>query len=68
MPPDQLLPMNRCGLCSATSYRPLIERDEAGAMSYTDRLVCSGCGREFSDLHTWRRGANDAPPPATPAQ
>lgn len=63
MPPDQLIPENRCGFCGDTSYRPVVERDAAGAMHYADRLVCSGCSREFSGLASWRSGVHNAPPP-----
>jgi len=64
---DQPAPVNRCGYCGAASYRPVVERDAAGAMRYAARLVCSGCSREFTDLSTWRLGSHGAPPPAAAA-
>ncbi|KRC22553.1 hypothetical protein ASE31_21990 [Acidovorax sp. Root217] len=55
---------NYCGICRATSYRKVIARDDSGAMRTTERLRCTGCGREFLDVQSWRQGLPriDAPP------
>lgn len=47
---------NCCGLCGATSYHRVVARDKSGAMKYTERLQCSGCGRECADVRDWRQG------------
>lgn len=57
---DQPVPLNRCGYCGSTNYRKVVERDAMGAMRYGQRLVCSGCKREFADMEVWRQGQGDA--------
>ena len=56
MEPSHPSPKNCCGICRATSYRKVIERDASGAMRTTDRLRCTGCEREFLDVQSWRQG------------
>lgn len=63
MESEQATPTNRCGYCGSTSYRRVIERDTQGAMRYGERLVCSGCTREFTDMQAWRQGKSNGPPP-----
>lgn len=67
METDQPAPMNRCGYCGSTNYRRVVERDAQGLMRYGERLLCSGCTREFTDLDAWRQGASDASPPLSAA-
>lgn len=47
-------------MCGATSYRRVIDRDEAGALRPTDLFQCSGCTLVFVDPRAWRDG--DAEP------
>lgn len=61
-------PQNRCGVCGATSYRRVVERDSQGVMRYGEQLICSGCAREFTGMAAWRRGQSDLPPGAAAAQ
>lgn len=56
MDPASPSPKNFCGICSATSYRKVIARDASGAMRTMERLRCTGCEREFADVHAWRQG------------
>lgn len=65
MTSDQFIPANRCGYCGSTNYRRVVERDAQGVMRYGQRLVCSGCTREFADIGSWRRGQSN-PPPSLP--
>lgn len=60
---DQTGPLNRCGYCGSTNYRRVVERDAQGAMRYGQRLVCSGCTREFASMEDWRQGQCDAGSP-----
>ncbi len=54
-------------MCGATSYRPVIARDAAGAMTRTGLYRCSGCSVVFADPKAWREGGNEgAPPPVDP--
>ncbi len=58
-------PTSCCRMCGATSYRPVIARDAAGAMTRTGLYRCSGCSVVFADPRAWREGGNDdMPPPA----
>lgn len=59
MEANQSAPQNRCGLCGASSYRQVVERDAHGVMRHGDRIVCSGCANEFDDMEAWRRGRSD---------
>lgn len=54
-------PKNVCGICGATSYRKVIERDASGVLRPTERLRCTGCEREFVDVLAWRKGIPWAP-------
>lgn len=58
---NRIVPLNRCGFCGATSYRRVVARDPQGAMRYAERLVCTGCTREFADMQAWRQGASGTP-------
>ncbi len=54
-------------MCGATSYRPVIARDAAGAMTRTGLYRCSGCSVVFADPRAWREGGNDnVPTPVEP--
>ncbi len=53
-------PVNSCGFCGATSYRRVVARDEHGVLRATERLLCTGCTREFPDVRTWRQGMQGA--------
>ncbi|BEP96766.1 hypothetical protein GmRootA79_51500 [Acidovorax sp. A79] len=67
MQPQKQTSTNRCSFCGATSYRRVVARDAAGAMRYAERLVCTGCTREFPSVKVWREGLPDgstAPAPA----
>lgn len=57
---NQSAPQNRCGLCGATSYRKVVERDAHGVMHRGDRIVCTGCTHEFDDIEAWRQSQSDA--------
>ena len=50
------LPLNRCRMCGAASYRPVIDRDWAGAMRASGLYRCSGCSVVFADPRAWRDG------------
>lgn len=47
---------NKCERCGAASYKPVIGRDESGAMKPTGEYQCVGCGLKFKDLDEWRLG------------
>lgn len=64
MESNRISPMNRCGHCGATSYRRAVARDLQGAMRYAERLVCTGCTHEYSDVQAWRDGLPGTPPAA----
>lgn len=64
---DQAVPLNRCGYCGSTNYRRVVERDAQGVMRYGQRLVCSGCTREFASMEAWRQGQCDAVSPLSTA-
>jgi hypothetical protein len=65
-------PLNRCRLCGASSYRPVIDRDASGALRPNGLYRCSGCSVVFADPAAWRDGdsqawsaaAQDPPAPA----
>ena len=46
-----------CRMCGASSYRRVVMRDAAGAMTASGRYRCFGCSVVFADPHDWR----DAP-------
>ena len=60
-------PANSCGFCGATSYRRVVARDTLGVLRATERLLCTGCTREFPDVKTWRQGRQDTPAAFSPA-
>jgi len=60
-------PANSCGFCGATSYRRVVARDTLGVLRATERLLCTGCTREFPDVKTWRQGRQDTPAVFSPA-
>jgi len=64
--PAMRLP-NACRLCGATSYRRVIERDDAGAMRPTGLYSCSGCSVVFANPAMWRDGGADEVPGRVPA-
>ncbi len=52
-------------MCGATSYRPVISRDAAGAMTRMGLYRFSGCSVVFADPRAWREvGNDDVPAPA----
>jgi hypothetical protein len=66
---SQILPLNRCRMCGASSYRPVLDRDGAGAMRATGLYRCSGCSVVFADPRAWREGgADDAVAPRAPVE
>lgn len=56
METDLSTPVNRCGYYGSTNYRRAVEHNAKGAMRYAERLVCSGCTCEFTDMNEWREG------------
>lgn len=46
-------------MCGATSYRPVIARDESGSMRRTGLYQCSRCSVVFADPKAWRDGGAD---------
>ena len=57
-----------CRMCGASSYRRVVMRDAAGAMTASGLYRCSGCSVVFADPHDWR-GAPEPeslPPPQDP--
>jgi len=48
--------INKCHHCGATSYKPVIKRDEQGAMNRSGLYRCTGCGLEFKTIDEWRKG------------
>lgn len=62
-------PTSCCRLCGAASYRPVIARDAAGAMTHTGLYRCSGCSVVFADPKAWREGGpEELPPTIAPAK
>jgi coenzyme F420-reducing hydrogenase beta subunit len=55
------LPTHRCHACGATSYRPILARDEHGAMRPSGRYRCTGCAVVFEQVREWRTGSATAP-------
>jgi DNA-directed RNA polymerase subunit RPC12/RpoP len=43
----------QCRECGATSYQPVIERAESGALRPTGAYKCSGCRNVFASLKAW---------------
>jgi len=48
--------MNKCHQCGATSYKPVIKRNDQGAMNMSGIYRCTGCGLEFKTIDEWRKG------------
>jgi hypothetical protein len=46
--------INRCHRCGATSYKPVIKRDENGTMMPSGEHQCVGCKMVFTDIDAWR--------------
>ena len=46
--------INKCHRCGATSYKPVIKRDESGTMMPSGEHQCVGCGLVFTDIDEWR--------------
>jgi len=55
--------INKCHRCGATSYKPVIKRDESGTMKPSGEYQCVGCKLVFTDIDTWRNAPakEDAP-------
>lgn len=51
--------INKCHQCGATSYKPVIKRDELGAMTMSGTYQCTGCRLEFTTIDEWRTGTVD---------
>ncbi|MFM2118774.1 MAG: hypothetical protein RL722_242 [Pseudomonadota bacterium] len=47
---------HRCHRCGASCYRPVIARDNQGAMRASGLYRCVGCQVEFSQVAQWREG------------
>lgn len=66
------MPANCCRLCGATSYRPVLARDD-GVLKPSGLFRCSGCSVVFEDPASWRESGRDSEvpeplPPTPPAQ
>jgi len=51
-----MTPINKCHQCGATSYKPVIKRDESGTMKPTEEHQCVGCKLIFKEIDEWRIG------------
>ncbi|MFZ4539984.1 hypothetical protein [Propionivibrio sp.] len=49
---------NRCRSCGATSYKPIISRDEKGGMRPSGQYRCVGCNLVFKAIDEWRVGGD----------
>ena len=49
-------PINSCHQCGATAYKPVLARDEHGAMRPSGQYQCASCKLLFSTLDEWRHG------------
>lgn len=56
------MPLYRCRLCGAASYRRLTHRGPDGVMSYSGLYRCSGCSVTFADPAAWRESPAIANP------
>jgi hypothetical protein len=45
--------INKCHRCGATSYKPVIKRDENGTMMPSGEHQCVGCKLIFTDIDAW---------------
>jgi hypothetical protein len=52
--------LNRCRSCRATSYKPIISRDENGGMRASGQYRCVGCSFAFKVIDEWRAGGDFA--------
>lgn len=48
--------INKCHQCGATSYKPVMKRDDQGVMGVSGFYRCGGCGLQFKDIDAWRKG------------
>jgi hypothetical protein len=46
--------INKCHRCSATSYKPVIKRDDRGTMNASGEYQCVGCDLVFRNIDEWR--------------
>jgi hypothetical protein len=55
--------INNCHRCGATSYKPVIKRDDSGTMKPSGEYQCVGCKLVFTEIDTWRNAPakEDAP-------
>ena len=51
-----MTPVNRCHRCGATSYKPVIKRDDSGIMKPSGEYQCVGCKFLFTDIDVWKHG------------
>lgn len=58
-----MTPVNKCHHCGATSYKPVIKRDEAGTMKPSGQYQCVGCKLTFTDIDTWKHGSTTGTDP-----
>ena len=49
-----MIKINKCHRCGATSYKPVIKRDENGTMMPSGEHQCVGCKLVFTDIDVWR--------------
>jgi hypothetical protein len=52
--PRAMTKINKCHRCGATSYKPVIKRDENGTMMPSGEHQCVGCKLDFTDIDAWR--------------
>jgi hypothetical protein len=46
--------IDKCQRCGATSYKPVIKRDDSGNMSPSGEYQCVGCDLVFKNIGEWR--------------
>jgi hypothetical protein len=46
--------INKCHRCGATSYKPVIKRDDSGTMKPSGEHQCVGCKLIFTNIDEWR--------------
>jgi hypothetical protein len=51
-----MIKTNKCHRCGAASYKPVIKRDEDGAMNPSGESQCVGCNLIFTEIDEWRVG------------
>jgi hypothetical protein len=54
--PNSMTQINKCHRCGATSYKPVIKRDESGTMKPSGEHQCVGCKMVFTNIDEWRNG------------